>query len=34
MALKLQRAGFARVSALLGGYDAWVAGGYAVEPAP
>jgi rhodanese-related sulfurtransferase len=33
MALKLQRAGFARVSALAGGFDSWLDGGHATEPA-
>ena len=32
MALKFQQAGFANTFALLGGFDAWVEGGYPVEP--
>jgi rhodanese-related sulfurtransferase len=32
LALKFQQAGFANTFALLGGFDAWVEGGYPVEP--
>ena len=31
MALKFQEAGFANTFALLGGFDAWLEGGYPVE---
>jgi rhodanese-related sulfurtransferase len=32
LALKFREAGFPNTMALLGGFDAWLAGGYPVEP--